>query len=81
MLRLATDADFNGVVYRALLRELPDLDMVRVQDVGLRIAEDPDILAWAAVEGRILLTHDRDTMTDYAYQRALEPICRCQGCS
>jgi predicted nuclease of predicted toxin-antitoxin system len=50
MLRLATDADFNGVVYRTLLRELPDLDMVRVQDVGLRTAEDPDILDWAAAE-------------------------------
>lgn len=69
MLRLATDADFNGVVYRVLLRKVPDLDMVRVQDVGLRTAEDPDILAWAATEGRILLTHDRDTMTGFAYQR------------
>jgi hypothetical protein len=28
MLRLATDADFNGLVYRVLLRELPDLDMI-----------------------------------------------------
>lgn len=69
MLRLATDADFNGVVYRALRRKLPDLDIVRVQDFGLRTAEDPDILAWVAAEGRILLTHDRDTMTGFAYQR------------
>lgn len=69
MLRLATDADFDGVAYRALLRELPDLDIVRAQDVGLRTAQDPDILAWAAAEGRILLTHDRKTMTKFAYQR------------
>lgn len=69
MLRLATDADFNGRVHRALLRELPELDMVRVQDAGLRIAEDPEVLAWAAEEGRILLTHDRRTMVRFAYQR------------
>lgn len=69
MLRLATDADFDGRVYRALLRELPELDMVRVQDAGLRTAEDPDVLAWAAAEGRILLTHDRRTMVGFAYQR------------
>lgn len=71
MLRLATDADFNGRVYRALLRELPELDIVRVQDAGLRTAEDPDVLAWAAAEGRILMTHDRRTMVGAAYQRVI----------
>lgn len=69
MFRLATDADFRGLLYRALLRRLPDLDIVRVQDVGLRTAPDPDILAWAASEGRLLLTHDQKTMTKCAYER------------
>jgi predicted nuclease of predicted toxin-antitoxin system len=69
MLRLASDADFNGRLYRALLRKRPDLDLVRVQDVGLRTAPDPDILAWAATEGRIVVTHDRKSMTKYAYMR------------
>jgi predicted nuclease of predicted toxin-antitoxin system len=40
-----------------------------VQDVGLRTAIDPTILEWAASQGRILLTHDRTTMPDFAYQR------------
>lgn len=74
MLRLATDADFNGRVYRALLRELPELDLVRVQDAGLRTAEDPDVLAWAAAEGRILMTHDRRTMVGAAYQRVQDGL-------
>jgi predicted nuclease of predicted toxin-antitoxin system len=69
MLRLATDADFNGRVYRGLLRAVPDLDIVRAQDGGFRTAQDPDVLAWAAAEGRIVLTHDRRTMTAFAYQR------------
>jgi predicted nuclease of predicted toxin-antitoxin system len=69
MLRLASDADFNGDVVRGLRHRQPDLDLVRVQDVGLRTADDPTILAWAAAEGRILLTHDRATMPYYAYER------------
>jgi predicted nuclease of predicted toxin-antitoxin system len=69
MLRLASDADFNGDVLRGLMQRQPDLDLVRVQDVGLRTAGDATILAWAAAEGRILLTHDRATMPYFAYER------------
>jgi hypothetical protein len=69
MLRLATDADFNGRVYRALRREIPELDVVRAQDAGYESAEDPEVLAWAASENRILLTHDRRTMTAFAIER------------
>lgn len=69
MFRLAADADFRGRLYRALLRKLPGLDIVRVQDVGLRTALDADVLAWTASEGRILLTHDQRTMTKFAYER------------
>jgi hypothetical protein len=42
---MVSDADFNGRLYRALFRDQPDLDLIRVQDVGLRTAADPDILA------------------------------------
>lgn len=69
MLRLASDENFNGEVVRGLLRRQPDLDVVRTQDVGLLGADDPTILAWAAAEGRILLTHDRATMMEFAYER------------
>lgn len=40
-----------------------------VQDVGLRTAGDPEVLQWAADEGRVLLTHDIATMPDFAYER------------
>lgn len=69
MLRLATDADVNGDFYRALRYRLPDLDIVRAQDVGLRTAPDPQVLEWAAGEGRILVSQDRQTMVGFAYQR------------
>jgi hypothetical protein len=69
MLRLLADENFNGDVVRGLLLRQPDLDVVRVQDVGLAGADDPDILAWAAANNRIVLTHDRATLSDYAYER------------
>ncbi len=35
----------------------------------MRKVDDPAILDWAASNGRILLTHDRATMPDLAYER------------
>jgi hypothetical protein len=52
-----------------LLRDAPDLDLVRVQDVGLTAAGDPTILDWAAGENRLLLRHDYETVPKYAYER------------
>ena len=69
MLLLVSDENFNNDIVRSLLRRKPDLDIVRVQDVGLRGADDPTILEWAAHEGRVVLTHDAATMTHFAYER------------
>jgi len=72
MLLLISDENFNNDIVRGLLRREPDLDIVRVQDVGLRGADDPTVLEWAAQEGRVVLTHDAATMAHYAYQRVRE---------
>jgi predicted nuclease of predicted toxin-antitoxin system len=69
MLRLLSDENFNGDVIRGLFLRQPTLELIRVQDVGLQEANDPAILAWAAINERILLTHDRATMPDFAYSR------------
>lgn len=69
MLLLAADENFNGNIVRGLLLRQPALDLVRLQDVGLSGAEDTVVLAWAAQEGRVLLTHDVSTITRYAYER------------
>lgn len=68
-MRLLSDENFNGTILRGLMRRFLELDLVRVQDVGLMHADDPTILEWAAKEGRILLTHDVATVTMYAYER------------
>lgn len=35
MLKLVSDENFNGDILRGLYRQRPELDVVRVQDVGL----------------------------------------------
>ncbi len=72
MLRLLSDENFNGDIVRGLLLRHPNLDLLRVQDVGLREIDDLAILAWAGTHDRILLTHDRATMPDFAYNRLVQ---------
>lgn len=69
MIPLLTDENVRASIIRALLQQRPELDLVRVDEVGLRSTDDPLILAWAAERGRVLLTHDRRTMTRHAYER------------
>lgn len=69
MLRFLSDEDFDGNITRSVQRERPALDIVRVQDLGLSGASDSAVLEWAAQDGRIVLTHDANTMIRYAYDR------------
>jgi hypothetical protein len=69
MLHLASDENFNGDIVRGLRLRRTELDLMRIQDAGLEGADDESVLAWAAENNRILLTHDRATMPDCAYVR------------
>ena len=69
MLQLVADENFNNNIVRGVWRRKTDVDIVRIQDIGLSHADDPTILEWAAQQGRILLTHDVSTITKYAYER------------
>src|SRR5207247_11221146 len=76
MLRLASDADVHGDIIRGLRRRLPDIDLVRIQDALPEGTTDPEVLAWAAAENRVLITNDRNTMVGCAYRHvaAGEPV-------
>lgn len=63
MPRFIADEGFNRDVLRGVLARNPAFAIVRAQDAGLSGATDPDILEWAAQEGRVVLTHDKRTMT------------------
>ncbi len=69
MLRLLADENLNHDLIRGVLRRLPSLDIVRVQDVGLQQRDDPTVLEWAARERRIIVTHDANTMPAFAFER------------
>jgi hypothetical protein len=69
MIRLLADENLHNNIIRGLRLREPDIDLVRVQDVGLSGADDPTVLAWAAEQGRVLLTHDVRTITAFAYDR------------
>ena len=63
MLRLDADENFNNAILRGVLRRVPEMDIVRIQDVGLTGADDPEVLSWAASEHRIVLSHDVTTLS------------------
>lgn len=69
LLRYLADESVHGSIVRALLRQQPDMDLLRVQDAGLAAAQDPVILERAAIEGRVVLTSDVSTLVGYAYER------------
>jgi hypothetical protein len=75
MIRFAADEDFNNDVIRALRRSLPDVNIAGVREAGRGGRPDTDVLAWAAEDGRVLLTHDVTTMT----RHALERVARCEA--
>jgi hypothetical protein len=68
-LRLLADENFRNNIVRGLIRLVPTLDVTRVQDEGLSGADDPSVLAWAADNNRIVLTHDLETMPVFAFER------------
>ena len=70
-IRFLTDEDFKNAILDGVRRRLPGLDIVRVQDIGLRGLRDPLILEARADQNRILLTHDVSTMRGFAIARVV----------
>ncbi len=69
MIALLVDENFNEHIVDGLTRRDPTLELVHVRDVGMAATPDPEILEWAAAAGRVLLTHDRNTVPAFAFDR------------
>lgn len=69
MLRIFVDQDFDHDILRGLRLRLPNIDAITALQAGLDRESDPEILAWAAEQNRVVLTHDCNTMTAHAYNR------------
>ena len=69
MLWSMADENLNGDIVRGLFLRQSTNEVVRVQDAGLAGADDQRVLEWAAANRRIVLTHDRATLADRAFER------------
>jgi hypothetical protein len=60
--RFQADADFNQIIVAAVVRRTPEIDFRTATAAGLAGVDDAAVLAIAAQDGRILVTHDQTTM-------------------
>jgi len=60
--RLLADADLNKAIVSGLLRREPSLDFLTAWAAGLRGLSDDEVLALAAQQQRVLVSHDVGTM-------------------
>jgi predicted nuclease of predicted toxin-antitoxin system len=61
-IRFQADADLNEDIVSGVRRREPLIDFQTADEARLRGIDDPLVLAYAAREGRILVSHDRNTM-------------------
>ncbi len=69
MIRFLADENFNRHFIRALEMRAPHVDILLAQQVGLGGRDDDVLLAWAAENGRVLLSHDYKTVPLHARRR------------
>jgi hypothetical protein len=60
--RFQADADLNRHIIAAVKRREPMVDFQTAHEAGLIGLDDATVLVLAANEGRILVSHDRQTM-------------------
>lgn len=62
MIRFLADADLKGAIVRGCRRREPVMDFLSANDANLAGVLDPGVLALAAEQDRILVSHDFQTM-------------------
>jgi len=63
--RFQADADLDQDIVRGILRRQPEIDFQTATAARLEGLSDLEVLALAANQGKILVTHDRKTMPRY----------------
>jgi hypothetical protein len=62
MVRFLADASLRHAIVRGCRRREPSMDFLSANDAKLEGVPDPDVLALAAEQDRILVSHDFQTM-------------------
>jgi hypothetical protein len=68
-MRLLIDENLDHRILRGLKIRHSGIEYVVAQTTGLKGVSDPELLATAAEQNRILVTHDVNTIPGYAYER------------
>ena len=61
-IRFLADEDFNQAIVAGLRHREPRLDMLTISELGMKGTPDPQVLAFAAEQGRMVVSHDVTTM-------------------
>ena len=62
MVRFLADADLNEGIVAGCLRREPTMDFLSANEASLEGVPDPEVLALATEQDRILVSHDFQTM-------------------
>ena len=68
-IRFLADEDVRADIVQGLRSRESSIDILDVKSGGLKGIEDPALLELAAKQDRILISHDRSTMTRHFYDR------------
>jgi len=60
--RFLADNDLNQIIVKAAVRLEPSIDFKTAHAAGLHGLNDLEVLAQAAADGRVLVSHDQKTM-------------------
>lgn len=60
--RFLADADLNKAILNGVIRREPAVDFLSAQAAHLRGMLDPEVLAFAAAQHRVLVSHDVGSM-------------------
>ena len=71
-MKFLLDENVEKALFLGLKRRHPELDVVRVVDVGLGGKPDLEVLEWAAQERRVVVSRDRATLSAEAVRRVEE---------
>jgi Domain of unknown function (DUF5615) len=70
--RFLADQDLNEHIITGVLRHEPAIEFRRLREIGLDRHPDAEVLAHAAAQGLLVVSHDVNTMIDQAFARLAE---------
>lgn len=67
-IRFQADNDLRGAIRKGVVRREPAIDFQSAKAAGLDAVSDKEVLRIAMAQGRVLVSHDVNTMPDYFHQ-------------